>query len=129
MDVPDHLSGVHKTLIQYGHAMWVKYQRDSDLKRNIRYDDVEMTLCLDIKFPGKKDWITVTHQRALRDRRASVSQETDSRGDLLSTAGQVIVQESEVDDEEQMEQGQSLNKGAQSAGGTITSTSWRAPRK
>ena len=46
IDVPDHLSGVHRTLLQYGHAMWSKHRRDPNLKRNLRFDDVERPFVL-----------------------------------------------------------------------------------
>ena len=89
--IPDHLASVHRTLLQYAHAMWTKYKRSPDFKRNVRYDDVGMTFCLDIKFPGRRDWVTVSYNRALSDRKASKSAEDEVRGDLLSTAGEVVV--------------------------------------
>ena len=59
-DIPDHLTGVHKSLLQYGHALWAKHNKDPDFKRNIRYDDTEKTFVMDIKFPSKLEWVTVT---------------------------------------------------------------------
>ena len=86
IDVPDHLLGVHRTLIQYGHAMWIKHKKDPEMKRNIRFDDVELSFCIDFRFPAHKDWISVSFQRALRDRRSSVSSGMLANDDLLSTA-------------------------------------------
>ena len=60
-EIPDHLSGVHRTLLQYGHALWVKHGKNPDFKRNIRHDDVELTFCLDVKLSSKKKWVTVSH--------------------------------------------------------------------
>ena len=114
-EIPDHLSGVHRTLLQYGHAMWNKHKRDPGFKRNVRFDDIEMTYVLDIKFPKKLKWITVSYARALRDRRASYSAEAEDEDqeELLSTAGEI--------QEEQL--------GIDGAGGSVVNTSWRAPQQ
>ena len=124
-DIPDHLSGVHRTLLQYGHAMWNKYRRDPSFKRNIRYDDVDMTFCLDMKLPGREDWITATYARALRDRRAGAALDQE-RDDLLSSAGDPPGLEMVMEHEPGSA---SAKKGASAAGGSVTSTSWRAPKK
>ena len=60
-DIPSHLAGVHKTLLQYGYNKHVR-----GFKRNIRFDDTAMTFCIDVLLPGKdtKNWITVSHERA-----------------------------------------------------------------
>ena len=114
-DIPDHLAGVHRTLLQYGHALWTKYKKDPEFKRNIRFDDVQMTYCLDVKLPQKKNWVTVSYKRALRDRKASINVEAEDDDEMLSTLGEVPVVEEEV------------NLGANSANGTVMTTSWRAP--
>ena len=116
-EIPDHLTGVHRTLLQYGHAMHTKYRRDKNFKRNIRFDDVEMTFCLDIKFPGRENWITVKHERALRDRRTSTNADADDHEELLSSAGQIPVVGMEEEE----------GTGVEAAGGCVTRTSWRAP--
>ena len=86
-DIPDHLTGVHRTLLQYGHALWVKHGKNPEFKRNVRHDDVELSYCLDFKFPHKSSWVTVSYQRALVDRRASTSVEMEGLDDELSSAG------------------------------------------
>ena len=69
MYVPAHLGGVHKTLLQYGFNMRERYGRD--FKRNIRFDDSEHSLCIDIRLPGKDSkWVSVSHAHALADKRA-----------------------------------------------------------
>ena len=82
----------------------------------MRHDDVEMSYCLDVKFPGRKDWITVNYRRALRDRRASINLEEEDREELLSTAGQVPVV------------GEDVCHGSGAAGGSVMTMSWRAPQ-
>ena len=124
-EIPDHLNGVHRTLLQYGHAMWKKYDKDPGLKRNVRHDDVTVSYCLDIKFPNRLDWITVSYARALADRKANSANETEDRGDLLSTAkkvghtGETLALDRDVD-------GPGV-PGTSAAGGSVTSCSWRAP--
>ena len=69
MYVRTHLGGVHKTLLQYGHNMRQKHGQD--FKRNIRFEDAELSLAIDIKLPGKSSkWVTVSYPHALADRRA-----------------------------------------------------------
>ena len=69
MYVPTHLGGVYKTLLQYGHNMRQKH--GTEFKRNIRFDDAELSLAIDIKLPGKDSkWVSVTYEHALADRRA-----------------------------------------------------------
>ena len=118
-DIPDHLTGVHKTLLQYGHALWAKHAKNPNFRRNIRFDDTEKTFCIDIKFPNRKDWITVDHRRALLDKRAN-KELVD--GDLLSSAGTPEVQEIGMDGLEE-------STGAAGPSGSVMTTSWRAPQQ
>ena len=122
-DVPDHLSGVHRTLLQYGHAMWIKYNKDPAFKRNIRFDDVEMSFCLDIKFPGKEKWVTASYERAMIDKRANAAVDLD-QDELLSTKGPPLAfsYDGEMDEADPQ-------AGTSGARGSVTCTSWRAPRK
>ena len=117
-EIPDHLSGVHRTLLQYGHALWNKYNKNPEFKRNVRFDDAEMSFCLDVKIPGKIDWLTVSYERARREKNVSTSKE--SNDDLLSLTGPGHVV-NDGNGEQEM--------GVGSAGGSITLTSWRAPNK
>ena len=124
MDIPDHLQGVHKTLLQYGHAMRNKHGKNPDFKRNVRYDDAGMTLVLDMKLPGRVDWITVPYTRALEDRKQSAAR-AQYDDDLLSSykKGHDDQQALEQDQEEQAN-----GSGPFTPGGTVTSFSYRAPR-
>ena len=89
MYVPTHLGGVHKTPLQYGHNL--KQKHGQDFKRNIRFEDAELTLAIDIKLPGKSSkCVTVTYEHALADRRA-VSNATVSRNlEALSSRTSVV---------------------------------------
>ena len=82
-DIPDHLTGVHKALLQYGHALWTKHDRDPGFKRNIRYDDTEKTYCMDVKFPGRTEWVTVDYRRALTDKRRNSVARCEDGDELL----------------------------------------------
>ena len=66
-DIPSHLTGVHRTLLQYGHDMAVKHGRG--FRRNIRFDDTSMSFCIDIYIPGHNNnkWVSVSHEQALED--------------------------------------------------------------
>ena len=122
-DIPDHLSGIHKTLLQFGHSLWLKFNKDPGFKRNVRYDDAEKTFCMDVKFPNRNEWITVDHARALMDKRkkaASLDIE-----DLLSTGG-ASADHSPLPIVEAME-GLPDASGTSGATGSVTETSWRCP--
>ena len=109
-EIPDHLTGVHRTLLQYGHALWTKNNKSADFKRNVRFDDTSMTFCLDVKLPGKTTWLSVTHERAAKERKHSQNNEQEE--DLLSL-GPVVIGEPTMS--------------AENAGRSISVTSWRAP--
>ena len=113
-EIPDYLSGVHKTLLQYGHALWNKYNKDAEFKRNVRFSDVDMSFCLDVKIPGKVDWTTVSYEREMREKRFSLCREDED--DALSLDGP----------RPRPLQG-GTKRGINAAGGSFTQTSWRAP--
>ena len=71
LDIPTHLSGVFRALMQYGYAL--KKKHGAEMKRNVRFDDIEQTLCMDVCFPGEKEWVTVDYGMALTDKRARAS--------------------------------------------------------
>lgn len=87
MYIPTHLGGIHKVLMQYGYNMREKY--GPEFKRNIRFDDAETTLCIDIKIPNtnpsQSKWITVDYERALADRRTIAKSTVLNYGDALSS--------------------------------------------
>ena len=122
-DIPDHLHGVHKTLLQYGHALWVKHNKDTNFKHNIRHDDAEMTFCLDMKFPRRQDWITVSYTRALADRKQRASTDMNVNDELLSSTKRLDQQATDAEGDGRLGNGQAT------PGGTVTSFSWRAPKK
>ena len=126
-DIPDHLSGIHRTLLQYGHRMWLKHNKNPEFKRNVRHDDTELSYCLDIKLPGKQKWITISYQMALADRRASTSTEVEKMGEELSTAGMVVVANDNNQDNEEEQREHQGAPGSLADGGSISTVSWRAP--
>ena len=48
-DIPVHLAGVHRTLMHYGYAMKGRY--GLNFRKNIRFDDVSLSFCIDILIP------------------------------------------------------------------------------
>ena len=105
--------------------MWNKYDKDPGLKRNIRHDDVVMSYCLDIKFPNRQNWISVSYARALADRKANASIEAEDQHDLLSTAKKIGHTVAKLELNRDVDGPGEV--GASSVGGSITSMSWRAP--
>ena len=83
MYVPAHLGGVHKTLMQYGYNMRERY--GNQFKRNIRFEDAEHSLCIDIKLPDNTKWITIDYAHALADRRAWSQDVLSKHLDVLSS--------------------------------------------
>ena len=86
-DVPGHLGGVHRTLVQYGFAMKRRY--GNFFRRNIRFEDGEMTLVVDICLPAKgkhgDEWTTVGYERALADRKDNNKDAVKEQGDRLAS--------------------------------------------
>ena len=124
-DIPDHLHGVHRTLLQYGHAMWEKFGRDPEFKRNIRHDDAELTFCMDMKIPKKQNWITITYARALADKKQKTATLMEDE-ELLSSSTRAPFEVPAAEDNNEPGTGES---GPYTPGGSVTSYSWRAPRK
>ena len=52
----------------------------------MRFEDSEHTFVIDIKLPGETEWITVSYERALEDRKNSSRNRELARGDKLSSA-------------------------------------------
>ena len=72
--------------MRYGYAMHAKYKFNKEMKRNVRFEDSEETVVIDIKLPGREKWITVSYERALRDQKDSMTREhADINDDVLST--------------------------------------------
>ena len=82
-DVPTHLSGVYKTLLQYGFSMSKRYGRG--FKRNIRFDDVAQSFCVDVLLPGAEKWDTVTHEMAYEDNKIAETSKANDRAVVLSS--------------------------------------------
>ena len=82
-DIPVHLTGAHRTLMQYGHFMKNKYGHE--FKKNIRFDDINHSFCIDMLIPGQHKWETVSYLRALEDCKTRTMQVEQQRGSALSS--------------------------------------------
>ena len=86
-DIPGHLGGIHRTLVQYGYAMKRRY--GGNFRRNIRFEDSDMTLVIDICIPENgqpgKEWTTVDYQLAKKDRKVNNQDEMDEHADRLAS--------------------------------------------
>ena len=76
IDVPEHLRGTFKLLENYGYKM--KRRHGPGLRRHVKYDDVEESLYISVNLPDSDDWIDVTPNIALAEKR-----EKEGSGGLL----------------------------------------------
>ena len=58
LEIPDFLKGSHRVLEEHGIAIKNLYGRDT--KRNVKFDDRNMDLMMDVKLPGSLNWHNVT---------------------------------------------------------------------
>ena len=120
-EIPTYLSGTHKTFVQYGYAMANKYGKN--FRRNVRFDDVTQSLCMDVKMPGTEKWITVSHDRVLADLKAArLVVEKESAGQLSSLGDTPSPNQDEATLGVPHSGAPEPNGGAGSAGGASCST-------
>ena len=85
IDFPDHLRGIFSTLEKYGATM--RSELGPGLKRSIKFDDTEMSLRIDVCFPGDDDWTKVSYELAREEvekRKKTESEATRNRLGSLS---------------------------------------------
>ena len=86
-DIPSHLGGVHRTLLQYGYAM--KWRYGDKFRRNIRFEDGDLTLVIDVCIPDGiqpgKEWTTVNYEHAVMDRKANNKDNVQEHADRLAS--------------------------------------------
>lgn len=88
LEIPDHLSGIHKDLKIYGGIL--RKEHGDGLKRSIKFDDASLTLCMDVKLPGCDEWIRVPHDLAKEERITKERSNTaDTRRRLLSSTSSI----------------------------------------
>ena len=105
-DIPLHLAGVHRTLLQYGHDMGKKHGKG--FKRNIRFDDTALSFCIDVCLPGNDNkWLTVSYDRAYKDRQLIQIQENRKHGNELSSQGEPMSAAMEISENRDNEDGSS----------------------
>ena len=76
LDYPAHLSSDYRALDAYGAKM--RSIAGKGFKRNIRYNDDEMNLYMDVNFPGQDKWIRVSAKMA-KEERTSTTVEDEER--------------------------------------------------
>ena len=67
IDVPTTLLNAKREFDQYGYTL--RNELGADFKRNLRYDDANRTLVLDVKYPGTTKWERITYEQAKRGNR------------------------------------------------------------
>ena len=66
LEIPDALNGVFRDLQWYGHHL--RGTHGPGLKRQIKFDDTDKTLYMDVKLPDADEWLYVDHQLAKENR-------------------------------------------------------------
>ena len=65
IEVPTHLLNVKRSFDEYGYML--KMELGNSFKRNVRYDDTNRTLVMDVKYPGEGNkWDRITYEQARR---------------------------------------------------------------
>ena len=72
IEIPDFLTGVHQDLQKYGGHL--RGLHGNGLKRNVKYDDPNLSLVLDVKLPDSEDWMRLDWA-LVREQRAEINQE------------------------------------------------------
>ena len=67
MEIPPHLTGIFKTLDSHGHLL--RDRHGPGVRRSIKFDDVEMSLYMDLKLPNEESWLKVDYATALEELR------------------------------------------------------------
>ena len=104
LEAPDHLRSHYQCLQKLGYQI---KQKHPGLKRNVKFDDVEMSLVMDIKTSESADWKTISHveaksllKKAKKVPRASNSKaELDSLVNLASPSTNSAIPLSDSDDD------------------------------
>ena len=103
LEAPDHLRSHYQALQKLGYSIKMKHPY---LKRNVKFDDVEKALVMDIKTSSTADWKTITYadakdllKRVKKIPRSAVDKaELDSLVDLAAPVPATSVSDSDEDD-------------------------------
>ena len=76
----------------------MKLRYGDGFKRNIRFEDGETTLVIDMLIPGgKNEWVTVGYERALQDRKTNNREKELDQGDKLSSRSETGANREQVE--------------------------------
>ena len=85
IEIPPYLGGTFKMLENHGHSLRRKH--GPMLKRHIKFDDMELSMYLDVRLPGENEWVKVTPEFAKGCRRQTDARTCEERKDQLSVSG------------------------------------------
>ena len=85
MEIPSHLQGVFKTLDSHGHLL--RDRHGPGLKRNIRFDDMELSLVMDLKLPDQASWMRVDYETAREELKHVQKVQLDNNRESLGMGG------------------------------------------
>lgn len=83
LEIPEQLSGVFKVLERYGANL--RQRSGPNLKRSIKFDDVSMSMQLDVLFPGDKTWTRIPYHVALEEDQRTQAELGKSARERLSS--------------------------------------------
>ena len=85
MEIPPHLLGVFRTLDDHGHML--RGRHGQGVKRNIKFDDGEMSLYMDLRLPGDNSWMRVDYEMAREELRFVKKQESQNTRNRIASVG------------------------------------------
>ena len=68
MEIPDSLIGIRRVLDKHGHSL--KKIHGPGFRRNVKFDDGELSLYMDVCLPNENDWMRIDYADALEANRA-----------------------------------------------------------
>ena len=84
LDYPAHLGSEYRSLDAYGAKL--RNQSQKGFRRNIRFNDDEMSLVMDVKFPSQEKWIRINAKIAKEQKGISAVSEEEEVKKMI-TAG------------------------------------------
>ena len=74
-ELPEYLIGVNRALLHHGAIL--RRQHGNSLRRNIKFDDSELSLYMDVCLPGDNNWLRVDFDMAMQERRSDRKIDSD----------------------------------------------------
>ena len=83
-EIPEFLVGVNRALLHHGSIL--KRMHGKGFRRNIKFDDSDLTLYMDVCLPGENSWLRVDYAMALEGRKEELKKERDRTRNRLASS-------------------------------------------